>query len=102
MLNVRANHEHSSIAFDAETIRSTGMVVFLGGDQGFHIVDAAEVFASLSDFHEFEIASNLFQLHRELFRLHLDLEDLPQMTNGLIAAKREERDFLSGIVGRGK
>ena len=102
MLNVRANDEHSSIAFDPETIRSAGMVVLLSGDYGFHIVDAGEVFAGIGDLQELEIGSHVFQLHREIFRLHLDLEDLPQMANGLIPAERQERDFLTGIIGRGK
>src|SRR6188474_895739 len=102
MLNVRANDEHSSIAFDPETIRSTGMVVFLRGDHGLHILDGGEVFAGIGDLQELEIGSHLLQLYWEIFRLHLDLEDLPQMTNGLIPGKREEHDFLTGIIGRGK
>ena len=102
MLNVRANDEHLAISLDPETIRSTRVVVLLSRDHGLHIVDAAEVFAGVGDLQKLEIGSHLFQLHWEVFRLHLDLEDLPQMTNGLIPAKREERDFLTGIIGRGK
>ena len=102
MLNVGANDQHSAMSFDPKAMRATGVIVFLGGDQGFHIVDAAEVFAGVGDLQKLEIGSHLFQLHWEVFRLHLDLEDLPQMTNGLIPAKREERDFLTGIIGRGK
>ena len=102
MLNVRANDEHLAISLDPETIRAAGMVVLLSGDQGLHIVDAREVFAGLGDLEELEIGSHLFQLHWEVFRLHLDLEDLPQMANGLIPGKREERNFLTEIIGWGK
>ena len=102
MLNVRANDEHLAISLDPETIRSAGMVVLLSGDQGLHIVDAGEVFAGLGDLQELKIGSHLFQLHWEVFRLHLDLEDLPQMADGLIPGKCEEGDFLTGIIGRRK
>jgi len=102
MLNVRANDEHFSTALDPKTVCATGMVVLLSGDQGLHIVDAREVLAGLGDLEEFEIGSHLFQLHWEVFRLHLDLKDLPQMANGLIPGKREEGDFLTGIIGRRK
>ncbi len=61
-----------------------------------------EVFAGLSDLQELEIGSHAFQLHREVFLLHLDFEDLPQMGDCLVAAKRQECNLLSGIIGRGK
>jgi len=41
-------------------------------------------------------------LQREIFRLHLDLENLPQIGHGLVPAEGQERDFLRGIIGRGK
>ena len=74
----------------------------LGSNHGFYIIDAAEMFAGIGDLQEFEIGSHAIQLHREIFRLHLDLEDLPQMANRLVSAKREECDFLTGIIGRGE
>ena len=50
MLNIRANDQHFALSLNPKTIRSAGMVVPLGGDYGFHIVDAGEVFAGISDF----------------------------------------------------
>src|SRR6266480_1133292 len=94
MLDIRANDEHFSISLDPETIRSPGMVVPLSGDYGVHIVDAGEVFAGISDLQELEIGPHVFQLHREIFRLHLDFKNLPQIANRLIPAERQERDFL--------
>jgi hypothetical protein len=41
-------------------------------------------------------------LHGEIFSLHLDFENLPQIPNCLIPAERQERDFLPGIISRGK
>jgi len=76
--------------------------VLLRGDHGCHILDGAEVFASIGNLQELKIGTHLFQLYWEVLRLHLDLEDLPQMTNGLIPSKGEECDFLTGIIGRGK
>src|SRR5438270_2745919 len=102
MLDIRANDEHFPISLNPETIRSAGMVVPLRGDNGFHIVDAGEVFAGISDLQELEIGPHVIQLHREIFRLHLDLENLPQIANRLVPAERQERDFLSGIISRGK
>src|SRR5260221_3848856 len=78
------------------------MVVPLSGDYGFHIVDASEVFAGISDLQELEIGSHVIQLQRELFRLHLDFENLPQILNCLVPAERQERNFLPGIISRGK
>ena len=58
--------------------------------------------ARISDLQELEIGPHVIQLHREIFSLHLDFEDLPQIANCLVPAEREERDFLLGIVSRGK
>src|SRR5437762_10304701 len=102
MLDIRANDEHSSISLDPETIRSAGMVVSLRGDHRFDIVDAREVFAGISDLQELEISSHVIQLDREIFRLHLDFENLPQITDCLIPAECQECDFLFGIISRGK
>src|SRR6266436_10405411 len=102
MLDIRANDKHSAIPLNPETIRSAGMVVSLSGDYGFHIVDAGEVFAGISDLQELEIGPHVIQLHREIFSLHLDFENLPQIGDRLVAAERQERDFLPGIISRGK
>src|SRR6266403_3899206 len=102
MLDIRANDEHFAVPLNPETIRSAGMVVPLRGDNGFHIVDAGEVFAGISDLQELEIGPHVIQLHREIFRLHLDFENLPQIGDCLVAAKRQERDFLFGIISRSK
>src|SRR5207247_4402135 len=84
------------------TIRSAGMVLPLSGDNGFHIVDAGEVFAGIGDLQELEIGPHVIQLHREILRLHLDFENLPQIADRLVPAERQERDFLPGIISRGK
>ena len=55
VLDIRTNDEHFTVSLDPETIRSAGMVVPLSGDHGFHIVDAREVFAGISDLQELEI-----------------------------------------------
>src|SRR5947208_4622320 len=102
MLDIRANDEHFAVPLNPETIRSAGMVVPLRGDNGFYIVDAGEVFAGISDLQELEIGPHVIQLHREIFGLHLDLENLPQITNCLVPAERQERDFLTGIISRSK
>src|SRR5438094_8167188 len=102
MLDVYANHEHLSISLDPETIRSAGMVMPLSGDDGVYIVDAGEVFAGISDLQELEIGAHVIQLHRVILRLHLDFENLPQIANRLVPAERQERDFLPGIISRGK
>src|SRR5438132_10989656 len=102
MLDIRANDEHFATSLDPKTICSTGMVVPLSGDYGFHIVDACKVFAGISDLQELEIGPHVIQLHREIFRLHLDFENLPQIGNRLVPAERQERDFLAGIISRGK
>ena len=102
MLDIRANDEHFPISLDPETIRSAGMVMPLSGKNGFHIVDAGEMFAGISDLEELEIGPHAIQLHREIFGLHLDFENLPQIANGLVPAERQKRDFLPGIISRGK
>src|SRR5438093_7913759 len=102
MLDIRANDEHFAVPLNPETIRSAGMVVPLRGDNGFHIVDAGEVFAGISDLQELEIGPHVIQLHREIFRLHLDFENLPQIGDCLVPAERQERDLLFGIIRRGK
>jgi hypothetical protein len=60
------------------------------------------VFAGISDLQEFEIGPHVIQLHREIFSLHLDFENLPQIPNCLVPAECQERDFLPGIISRGK
>ena len=102
MLDIRANDEHLPFSLDPETIRSAGMVMPLSGDYGFHIVNAGEMFAGISDLQELEIGPHVIQLHREIFRLHLDFENLPQIANRLVPAQRQQRDFLAGIISRGK
>src|SRR5439155_23079242 len=102
MLDIRTNDEHFRVSLDAETVRSAGMVVSLSGDYSFYIVDASEVFAGISDLQELEIGAHVIQLYREIFHLHLDLENLPQIANCLVPAERQERDFLPGIICRGK
>src|SRR5438132_14053670 len=102
MLDIRANDEHFATSLDPKTICSAGMVVPLRSDHGFHTVDAGEVFAGISDLQELEIGPHVIQLHREIFRLHLDFENLPQIANCLVPAERQERDFLPGIISRGK
>src|SRR5215471_17394777 len=102
MLDIRANDEHFPVSLNPETIRSAGMVVPLSGDHSFHIVDASEVLAGISDLQELEIGSHVIQLDREIFGLHLDFENLPQIANCLVAAECQECDFLFGIISRGK
>ena len=74
----------------------------LSGDYGFHIVNAAEVFAGISDLQELEIGAHVIQLHREIFGLHLDFENFAQIADRLVPANCQERDFLAGIISRGK
>src|SRR5256886_12079521 len=102
MLDIHANGEHPSISLDPETVRSAGMVMSLSGDNGIYIVDASEVFAGISDLQELEIGAHVVQLHREILRLHLDFENLPQIANRLAPPERQERDFLPGIISRSK
>ena len=102
MFYICANDEHFAISLDPETIRATGMVVPLSGDDRFHIVDAGEVLAGISDLQELEIGPHVIQLHREIFRLHLDFENLPQIADCLVPADRQKRDFLARIISLGK
>jgi hypothetical protein len=102
MLDISANGEHSTISLDPETIRSAGMVVPLSGNYRFHIIDAGEVFAGISDLQELEIGPHVIQLHWEIFNLHLDFKNLPQIANCLVPADRQERDFLPAIISRSK
>jgi hypothetical protein len=78
------------------------MVMPLSRDYGFHIVDAGEVFAGISDLQELEVGAHVIQLDREIFGLHLDFENLPQIADCLVTAERQERDFLFGIISRDK
>jgi hypothetical protein len=78
------------------------MVVPLSGHHGFHIVDAREVFAGISDLQELKICPHVIQLHREILRLHLDFENLAQIAERLVPTKRQDREFLPGIISRGK
>jgi hypothetical protein len=102
MLDIRANDEHFPFPLDPETIRSAGMVVPLSGDYRVDIVDGGEVFAGISDLQELETGPHVIQLHWKIFSLHLDFKNLPQISNRLVPAERQERDFLSGIISRGK
>jgi hypothetical protein len=102
MLDICANDEHFAVPLDPEAIRSARMVVPLSGDYGFHIVDAGEMFAGISDLQELEIGPHVIQLHREIFGLHLDLENLPQIADCLIPAERQQRDFLPVIISWSK
>ena len=102
MLYIRANDQHFSVSLDPETIRSAGMVVPLRGNNGWHIAVDGEVSAGISDLQELEIGPHVIQLDREIFRLHLDFENLPQIGDCLVAAERQERDFLFGIISWGK
>src|SRR5215469_4692612 len=102
MLDIRANDKHSTIPLDSETIRSAGMVMPLSADYGVDIVDGCEVCARISNLQELEIGSHVIQLHREIFSLHLDFENLPQILNRLVPAECYERDLLPGIIRRRK
>jgi hypothetical protein len=55
-------------------------------DHGRHIVDPREVLAGVGDLQELESGPHVIQLHREIFRLHLDFENPPQIPNRLITA----------------
>jgi hypothetical protein len=102
MLDIDANDEHFPISLNPETVRSAGMVMPLSRDYGLHIVDAGEVFAGISDLQELEIGSHVIQLDREIFGLHLNFENLPQIGDCLVPAECQECDFLFGIISRGK
>ena len=102
MFDIRANDKHFALPLDPEAIRSAGMVVPLSGDHGFDIVDAGEVLAGISDLQELEIGSHAIQLDREIFGLHLDFENLPQIGDRLVPAESQQCDFLFGIISLGK
>ena len=102
VLDVRANHEYSTFSLEPETKCAAGMVVPLSGDNSFNIVDVGEMLAGVSDLEELEVRPHVIQLHREIFRLHLDFENLPQIADRLVPAERQEGDFLAGIVSRDK
>jgi hypothetical protein len=102
VLDIGANDEHFAVPLNPETICATGMVVPLSADHGFHIVDTGEVLAGISDLQELEIGPHVIQLHREIFRLHLDFENLPQIADCLVPADRQKRDFLARIISLGK
>src|SRR6266403_3353537 len=102
MLDIHADDEHLPLSLDPETVRAAVMVMSLSGDNGVYIVDLGEVFAGISDLQELEIGAHVIQLHREILRLHLDFENLPQIANRLVPAERQERDFLPGIISRRK
>src|SRR6476620_762418 len=78
------------------------MVVPLRCNNGWHIAGRGEVAAGISNLQELEIGTHLIQLHREIFGLHLDFENLPQIGDCLVPAERQKRDFLLGIISRGK
>ena len=74
----------------------------LRSDHGLYIVDAGEVFAGIGNLEELEIGPHVIQLHREIFRLHLDFENLPQIADRLVPAERQEYDFLAGVISLSK
>ena len=102
MLDIRANDEHFATSLDPKGIGSAGMVVPKSGHHRFHIAAGAEVLAGISDLQELEIGPHVIQLHREIFRLHLDFENLPQIADCLVPADRQKRDFLARIISLGK
>jgi len=102
VLDICANDEHFAISLEAETISATGMVVPLGADHGFHILDASEVLTGISDLQELKSGSHVIQLHWEIFLLHLDFENLPQIGDCLAMAERQKRDFLTGVISLSK
>jgi hypothetical protein len=102
MLNIGADDQHLALALNPKTVRSARMIVPPAGDIGFHIVNAGEVFAGIFDLQKFKLGPHLVQLHRKVLRLQGNLKDLPQIAYRLIPAKRENRDFLLGIICRGE
>jgi len=102
MLHICANDQHLAISIDPETVCATWMVVPLSADDGVHIIYASEVLAGISDLQELESGPHLIQLHREILRLHLDFENLPQIGDCLTMADGQERDFLVGIISLSK
>ena len=51
---------------------------------------------------ELESGPHVIQLHRKILCLHWDFENLTQIGDCLVAAQRQERDFLAGIISLGK
>src|ERR1043166_4337122 len=102
MLNVRANDQHLALALNPKTIRAARMIVPPACDDGLHVVDGGEVFAGIFDLVKFKLSPHLVQLHRKILRLQGHLKDLTQVADGLALAKRQNRDFLLGIVRRGE
>jgi hypothetical protein len=102
MFNIGANDQHFATALNSKAIRSTRVVVSLTGNFGFHIADAGEVFAGVFDLQKFKLGPHHVQLHRKVLRLHGDLEDFPQIADGLVPAERKHRKFLRGIIRRGE
>ena len=102
MLNIGAYDQHLTVALNPKTIRATRVIVPLTGDGGFHIVDVSKAFAGIFDLQKFKLGAHPVQLHRKVLRLQGHLKDLPQIADGLAPAERENRDFLLGIIRRGK
>src|SRR5690242_4633931 len=102
MLHVCADNEHFPVSLDPETICSTGMIMPLSSDNGFNVVDAGEVLTCIGDLQKLEIGSHVVQLHREIFRLHLYLENLSQICYRLTPAQCEKCNFLRRIISRRK
>src|SRR5438067_6437444 len=97
MLDIRANNQHLAAALNPKTIRAARVIVPATGDFGFDIVNGREVFAGLFNLQKFKLSAHPVQLHRKVLSLHGDLEDFPQIADGLVPAKREKGDFLVGI-----
>jgi hypothetical protein len=97
MLDIRANNQHLAAALNPKIIRAARMIVPATGDFGFDIVNGREVFAGLFNLQKFQLSAHSVQLHRKVLSLHGDLEDFPQIADGLVPAKREKGDFLVGI-----
>ena len=55
-----------------------------------------------STFINSKLGPHLIQLHRKILRLQGKLKDLPQIADALVPAKRENGDFLPGIIRRGE
>src|ERR1043166_5609674 len=102
MLNVRANDQYLTLAFNSKTIRASRMIVAPTGDSGVHIVDGGEVFAGVFDLQKFKLGPHLIQLHRKILRLQGHLKDLPQIADALALNQGKNRNFLLGIIRRRK
>ena len=74
----------------------------LTSDCGFDIVTGWEVLAGIFNLQKFKLRSHSVQLHGKVLSLQGDLEDFPQIADGLVPAKRENRDFLLWIICLGK